>query len=319
MNLDMAKIAPELKKYGFVETGKNIYVKMMDDRKYVVDFGRHVICRMDDFERVTEDKEDENLAWVKKLCMDSMFNRSGDNVQKEDDKGVQEAGNTTTEERLKIAELKQDYGYDTETAISVMNGVHAACVPSSGNLPTVPRGYVPKLTIQDVKMYVCPKATDQEAYVFLELCKARGLNPFTNEVYLIKYNDKDPASTVVGKETFTRKAEQNMNFAGFEAGVIIQKGDDIVYRPGTFYLPGESLVGGWAKVHRKDKEYPFVSEIPIAEYIQVKNDGTVNKFWKTKPGTMIRKVALCQALREAFPSEFGGLYDRAEISEGEYI
>ena len=31
------------------------------------------------------------------------------------------------------------------------------------------------------------------------------------------------------------------------------------------------------------------------------------------PGTMIRKVALVQALREAFPNTFAGLYDAAEM------
>lgn len=121
MNLDMAKIAPELKKYGFVETGKNIYVKMMDDRKYVVDFGRHVICRMDDLERVTEDKEDENLTWVKKLCMDSMFNRGADNVQKEDDKGMQEAEYTEVSSS-EDCNTQVDTIQPTETSICAYSG-----------------------------------------------------------------------------------------------------------------------------------------------------------------------------------------------------
>jgi len=225
----------------------------------------------------------------------------------------------TTEEKLKIAELKNDYGYDTETAVQVMN---AACKQmdaiQNSNVAHISSGYIPKLTIQDVKMYVCPLATDQEAYVFLELCKARGLNPFTSEVYLIKYKDSDPAQAVVGKETFTRKAEQNGAFAGFEAGIIVRnEAGEVEERSGTFYLQDEQLLGGWARVHRKDREYPFVSKVSIKEYEQRKRDGTLNKFWATKAATMIRKVALCQSLREAFPSEFGGLYDRSEIDVGE--
>ena len=31
------------------------------------------------------------------------------------------------------------------------------------------------------------------------------------------------------------------------------------------------------------------------------------------PATMIRKVALVQALREAFPSELSGMYDQSEM------
>ncbi len=216
----------------------------------------------------------------------------------------------THEQRLKVAEMVQDSGYDKETAMSIVTGK-----TSQESTPVeIPKGYIPQLSIADVKMYLCPKATDQEAYVFLELCKARGLNPFTNEVYLIKYNDKDKAQAVVGKETFTRKAEQNPFFAGFEAGIIIKnEAGNFERREGTFYIEGEQILGGWAKVYRTDKEYPFTDEVPLSEYIQVTREGEPNKFWRTKPGTMIRKVALCHALREAFPSEFGGLYDQSEL------
>jgi len=237
----------------------------------------------------------------------------------------------TNEQRLKIAELVGESDYDKETATAMVTGkqvqveeipeeVKAVTTTETKKARAMPTGYIPKLSISDVKMYLCPLATDQEAYVFLELCKARQLNPFTNEVYLIKYSANGKASTVVGKETFTRRAEQNPMFDGFEAGIIVQNKDtgDIDKREGTFYLPDiEKVVGGWAKIHRRDKAYPFVSEVPLHEYIQRTKDGSVNKMWATKEGTLIRKVPLVQGLREAFPSEFGGLYDRSEIDVGE--
>jgi hypothetical protein len=37
--------------------------------------------------------------------------------------------------------------------------------------------------------------------------------------------------------------------------------------------------------------------------------------WAKIPATMIRKVALVQALREAFPSDLGGCYDSAEMDQ----
>ena len=40
---------------------------------------------------------------------------------------------------------------------------------------------------------------------------------------------------------------------------------------------------------------------------------TVNSQWSKKPATMIRKVALVQALREAFPEDFGGMYSQEEV------
>ena len=75
-------------------------------------------------------------------------------------------------------------------------------------------------------------------------------------------------------------------------------------------LPGETLVGGWAEVHVKDRSIPAKEEVSLAEY----NKGQSQ--WKTMPATMIRKVALVHALREAFPAKFSGLYDAPEMGVG---
>lgn len=169
------------------------------------------------------------------------------------------------------------------------------------------------LNIEDIKSYICPQATEQEAFMFLRLCQARNLNPFTNEAYLIKYPGS-PAQMVVGKEAYTRRAEQNTLLDGYEAGIIIKNTSDAIeYRQGTFKLAEETLLGGWAKIYRKDRGYPFISEVALDEYIGKKKDGSITSMWKSKPATMIRKVALVQALREAFPSEFSGMYDQAEV------
>lgn len=162
------------------------------------------------------------------------------------------------------------------------------------------------LTKENVRQYLCPTATDQELFMFLQLCEHRKLNPFIKEAYLIKYNNS-PATLVVGKDAFTKKAEEHPEFNGFEAGVIIEKEDVIEYRPGQLVRKGEDLIGGWAQVHRKDRAYPYRSEVSMTEY------NTGQSSWKKLPATMIRKVALVQALREAFPSDLGGCYDSAEM------
>ena len=78
---------------------------------------------------------------------------------------------------------------------------------------------VSELTLEDIKNFICPEANDQEAFMFLKLCQARNLNPFAREAYLIKYGGK--ANMVVGKDAFTRKAENHPQFDGFEAGIIV--------------------------------------------------------------------------------------------------
>ena len=52
--------------------------------------------------------------------------------------------------------------------------------------------------------------------------------------------------------------------------------------------------------------------VQFDEYVQMKN-GEPTSNWKAKPGTMIRKVALTQALREAFPEDLGSMYAPEEM------
>lgn len=167
---------------------------------------------------------------------------------------------------------------------------------------------MPKLSIEIIKKYINDKVTDEEAYVFLELCKARGLNPFIGQVHLIKYDPVKPATMVLAKDTFIERAEANANYDGFEAGVIIKdKPGTKIRRPGAFVGTDEVLLGGWAKVYRKDHTHPVEAEVSMKEY----NTGKAS--WGKIPATMIRKVALVQAHREGFPSELGGMYDQSEM------
>ena len=167
---------------------------------------------------------------------------------------------------------------------------------------------VQDLTLDDIKNYICPKASESEAFMFLKLCQARGLNPFTREAYLVKYGDS--ATMIVGKDAFAKRAEMHPEYDGFEAGIIIQNGEkELVYREGTFLLKTETLVGGWCRVYRKDRSKPFITEVSFSEY------NTGKSLWTSKPATMIRKVAFVQGHREAFPSECSGMYDAAEMDE----
>lgn len=157
--------------------------------------------------------------------------------------------------------------------------------------------------------------TDQEVTMFLQLCKYQGLNPFLREAYLIKYGDRNPATIVVGKEVFTKRASRHPEYAGMEAGIyVLAKGGEVTERKGTITLPGETVVGGWARVYRKGYQVPFEYTCSYDEYAQRRADGSVNQQWSTKPATMIRKCAVVAALREAFPVEFGAMYSQEEIN-----
>lgn len=161
--------------------------------------------------------------------------------------------------------------------------------------------------------------SDQEVVMFLNLCRFQHLNPFLREAYLIKFGSQ-PATIVTGKEVFTKRARRNKDYKGFEAGIIVSDGNgNIENRTGTFRLPDEHLVGGWAKVYVDGFSSPVESAVSLDEYIGLKKDGEVNGQWQKKPATMIRKVALVQALREAFPEDFQGMYSQEEVEDASDI
>lgn len=174
-----------------------------------------------------------------------------------------------------------------------------------------------RLTPDTVKNYLVSgdkdKVTMQEVVMFMNLCKFNGLNPWLKEAYLIKYGN-EPATIVAGKDAFTKRAEGNPNFDGYKAGLILtdENMEEITYREGSFKLPNEVLVGGYAEVYRKDRDHSYRVEVTFEEYAGRKKDGTLNRQWASKPTTMIRKVALVQALREAFPGTLCGMYSPEE-------
>ena len=149
--------------------------------------------------------------------------------------------------------------------------------------------------------------TDQDLVQFISICKYNQLNPFLNEAYLVKFGDK-PAQMIVSKEALMKRAEGCKEYKGYKAGVIVLRNGEQIELEGTFYLPGDQLVGGWANVYRSDRDYPAVSKVRLQEYDKKQSS------WNSMPGTMISKVAKVQALREAFPAQLGAMYTEEEVT-----
>ena len=126
---------------------------------------------------------------------------------------------------------------------------------------------------------------------FIEICAAFSLNPFLREIYGIPYGDK--FSIIVGYEVYLKRAETSGLLVGWKSYV---KGE------------GKSMLG-CVEISRKDWATPFYHEVLFSEYDQG------NSMWKSKPQTMIKKVAIAQGFRMAFPVELGGMpYTSDEIA-----
>ena len=150
-----------------------------------------------------------------------------------------------------------------------------------------------------VKQYICGNSavSDREVFMFMKLCEAQKLNPFLREAYLVKYGSS-PATIIVGKEAFTKKAFRNSRYEGHEVTSDGQVPD----------------LTATAKVYVNGYKVPITVTVDYDEYAAKNSSGQPNAMWASKPKTMLKKVALVQALREAFPEDLGGLYSEEEIN-----
>ncbi len=151
--------------------------------------------------------------------------------------------------------------------------------------------------------------SEQEVVMFINLCKFQKLNPFLNEAYLIKFGSQ-PSQIIVSKEAFMKRAESHPQFDGFQAGIIVERDGELVEVEGAVKLKNDILIGGWCTVYRKDRKMPVVSKISLEEF------GKGQATWKQMPLNMIRKSAVVNGLREAFPENLGAMYteDDADLN-----
>jgi len=149
--------------------------------------------------------------------------------------------------------------------------------------PQVVQGF--DLDPETVKKYIAKGATDEELFMFLGICKSYGLNPFKREIHFIKYDQKSPASIVVGYETYLKRAVATGKLDGWRVW-IEGKGEDM-----------KAVI----EIKRKDWSEPFRWEVHRREF------DTGKSSWKKMPTFMLKKVAIAQGFRLAFPEDLGGM------------
>ena len=142
------------------------------------------------------------------------------------------------------------------------------------------------------------------------LAKHYELDPLKREVYFVPFNiyDTDPKTNrrYVKKKTvqlivsyleYIKRAERSEKLDGWSVQIK---------REGTDFVAEVTI---W----RKDWRQPFVWNVYLSE---VKKD---TRAWREMPKFMLRKVAIAQAFRIAFPEELAGMpYEEAEIITEDY-
>lgn len=173
-----------------------------------------------------------------------------------------------------------------------------------------------KLSMEMVKRWLMSPTknghypTDQDVMKFIMLCKARELNPWVGDAFCVGYDSKEGPvfNLITSVQALFKRAESHPQFDGLQSGVIVKTKDGrIEEREGDWFDDDEKLVGGWAKVYRKDRKLPFVEKIKLATFNKNRS------VWLTDPAGMISKNGEAGALRKAFPTQLGGLYLREEM------
>ena len=151
--------------------------------------------------------------------------------------------------------------------------------------------------------------TDQEIVFYMGTCKARGLNPFKKDCYLVKYTQNDNAACIVSIDYYRSRAKAMPDCQGWSCGIIVKNGDKVVQRGGSFLHPGDELLGGWFRAKPKGWFDEFEWSVSLAPYVKKKANGEVTRFWSAdNQPSQICKVAESQGLRHVWPDEFQGLY-----------
>lgn len=181
--------------------------------------------------------------------------------------------------------------------------------------PTQPRDGLPPSTVEVQKQTLLDylttfglanQLTQEEKLQFIEVAQAFHLNPFKREIHVAVYGEGEyrRMSIVVGYQVYLDRAERTGQLDGWRAWVEGQ-GEDM-----------KALV----EIHRKDWAAPFVHEVYWKEAVQRKRDGQPTSFWTKMPKFQLKKVAISQGFRLAFPSELGGMpYDPAELPDAESV
>jgi phage recombination protein Bet len=151
--------------------------------------------------------------------------------------------------------------------------------------------------------------SESDVLKFVMLCKARELNPWVGDAYLVGYDGKDGPefSLITSVHALHKRADRCPEYDGMHAGVIVKVGKEQHEIEGTCYPDGATLIGSWARAFRKDRKEAYYVSLRLGTY----NKG--RSLWQTDAAGMIRKCAVAAVLREAFPNQTSGMYLREEF------
>lgn len=166
-----------------------------------------------------------------------------------------------------------------------------------------------------IKRTVAPDATNDELAMFLHVASKSGLDPLQRQIWFVKRSGR--VTIQAGIDGLQARAAREPDYEGMLYGVVCAK-DDFQFDATTGVVKAHTYnpfadrgatMGAWCIVRRKGL-LPFTAMVRFSEYVQ-----GGSPLWREKPAVMIEKVARSTALRRAYPEQFGGIYESAEMGD----
>lgn len=179
-----------------------------------------------------------------------------------------------------------------------------------------------KLSPRTVKQFLCKPTksgamcSDEQALRFCMLCRARGLNPWEGDAYIVGYDTQDGPefNLITAHQAFLKRAETHPEYDGMQSGVVVRTASGAITEvEGDLVEDGQTLLGGWARVHFKTRKIPMFKRLKLGTF------STGRSRWAKDPAGMIVKCAEADALRSAFPNKLGGMYLDDEFHDASTI
>jgi phage recombination protein Bet len=191
-----------------------------------------------------------------------------------------------------------------------------------------------KAQLQVIKQMCAKDTNNMEFDAFLEMCKARGLNPLLKHIYaMVLHKDKPEKRQLVmivsvdGQRVI---AERTKHYRPDDRPPRFEVDPDIKADKALAPLNPAGLISATVSVyiHRHGgwHEVPAIAyweEFAPYEDEWAENPATgkraptgrklLKPTWKKMPRVMLSKTAEMQALRKAFPDDYGGLYGEEEM------
>jgi phage recombination protein Bet len=154
-----------------------------------------------------------------------------------------------------------------------------------------------QVTADEVRKFIVgnktfERVTPQQIDMAIDVAKAFNLNPYKREVHFTAYNGE--LKIIVGYEVYLKRAEATGMLDGWSVSIDGQGAE----------------MKAVVLIYRKDWSHPFTHEVYKGEVAQT------SPIWTKMPRFMLKKVAIGQAFRLAFPEQIGGMpYTEGELPD----